>query len=188
MVAALLFISYYEREQTQLAANAINRAKGFVLAVDREFAATESALLALSTSHRLATGDLEGFHHRAVEAVANVRADSILVLDRTGQILLSTRRPYGNALPKVADPKLLERILETGKPGVSDLFLGPITGQHIFTVGVPVKIDESIAYSLNATFTHQQFMEVLEAHAFPPTWRVAITDGTNRIVARSHEI
>lgn len=188
VVAALLFISYYEREQTQLAANAINRAKGFVLAVDREFAATESALLALSTSHRLATGDLEGFHHRAVEAMANVRADSILVLDRTGQILLSTRRPYGNALPKVADPKLLERILETGKPGVSDLFLGPNTGQHIFTVGVPVKIDESIAYSLNATFTHQQFMELLEAHAFPPTWRVAITDGTNRIVARSHEI
>jgi len=188
VVAALLFISYYEREQVQLTANAVNRAKGFVLAVDREFAATESALLALSTSHRLATGDLEGFHHRAVDALANVRADSILVLDRKGQILLSTRRPYGEPLPKVADPRLLERILDTGKPGVSDLFLGPISGQQIFTVGVPVKIDESIAYSLNATFTHQQFMELLRAHAFPVTWRVAITDGANRIVARSHEI
>jgi diguanylate cyclase (GGDEF)-like protein len=188
LVAALLFISYYEREQIQLTANAVNRAKGFVLAVDREFAATESALLALSTSHRLATGDLEGFHHRAVEALPNVRADGILILDRTGQILLSTRRPYGEPLPKVADPKLLERILEKGKPGVSDLFLGPLTGQHIFAVGVPVKVDESIAYSLNATFTHQQFMELLKAQAFPVTWRVAITDGTNRIVARSHEI
>lgn len=99
LVAAPLFISYYEREQTQLTANAINRAKGFMLAVDREFAATESALLALSTSHRLATGDLEGFHHRAVEALANVRADSLLVLDRRGKILLSTRRPYGEVLP-----------------------------------------------------------------------------------------
>lgn len=116
VVSALLFISYYEREQTQLITNAVNRAKGFVLAVDREFAATESALLALSTSHRLATGDLEGFHHRAVEALPNVRADSILVLDRTGQILLSTRRPYGEPLPKVADAKLLERILEKGTP------------------------------------------------------------------------
>jgi diguanylate cyclase (GGDEF)-like protein len=31
-------------------------------------------------------------------------------------------------------------------------------------------------------------MELLRAHAFPVTWRVAITDGANRIVARSHEI
>lgn len=188
LVAALLFINYYDHEQIQLARNAINRAQGLVLAVDREFAATQSALLALSTSHRLATGDLEGFHRRAVEALANLRADSILVIDRSGQIVLSTRRPYGDPLPKIADPKLLEQILDTGKPGVSDLFLGPITNQRIFTVGVPVKIDDTIAYSLNAIFTHQQFMALLQAQAFPETWRVAIADSTNRIVARSHEI
>ncbi|WP_100409457.1 cache domain-containing protein [Acidovorax sp. 69] len=188
LVAAFLFVSYYEREQSQLSKNAINRAQGFVLAVDREFAATQSALFALSTSHRLATGDMEGFHRRALEALANVRADSILVLDRSGQILLSTRRPYGDSLPKVADPKLLERILETGEPGVSDLFLGPITNQPIFTVGVPVRIDGSIAYSLNAIFTYQQFMALLQAHAFPETWRVVITDSTHRVVARSHEV
>ncbi|HVL44619.1 MAG TPA: sensor domain-containing diguanylate cyclase [Acidovorax sp.] len=188
VVAALLFVSYYEREQLQLATNAVNRAKGFILAVDREFAATESALLALGTSHRLATGDLEGFHHRAMEALPNLRADSILVLDRNGQILLSTHRPFGDPLPKVADPKLLKRILETGRPGVSDLFPGPITHQRIFTVGVPVKIDDSVRYSLNATFTHQQFMALLKAQAFPPTWRVSITDSTVSIVARSHEV
>lgn len=77
---------------------------------------------------------------------------------------------------------------QTGKPGVSDLFVGPITNQRIFTVGVPVRLDDSIAYSLNATFTHQQFMALLQAQAFPETWRVAITDSTNSIVARSHEI
>lgn len=188
LVAGLLFLNYYEREQIQLSKSAINRAQSLVLSVDREFAAAQSALLALSTSHRLATGDLEGFHRRALEALANVRADSILVLDRSGQILLSTRVPYGDSLPKVADAKLLERILETGKPGVSDLFVGPITNQRIFTVGVPVRVDDSIAYSLNATYTHQPFMALLKANAFPETWRVAITDGNNRIVARSHEI
>lgn len=188
LVAALLFVSYYEREQGQLSQNSIHRAQDIVLAVDREFAATQSALLALSTSHRLATGDMEGFHRRAVEALANLQADSILVLDRSGQILLSTRVPYGSALPKVADPKLLQRILATGKPGVSDLFMGPITHRRIFTVGVPVKIDDSIAYSLNATFTPLQFMALLQAPAFPETWRVVIADGTGAIAARSHEI
>lgn len=188
LVATLLFLNYYEREQSQLSKNAINRAQGVVLAVDREFAATQSALLALSTSHRLATGDLEGFHRRAMEAVANARADSIMVLDRSGQILLSTRLPYGETLPKVAKPLLLKQMLDTGQPGVSDLFLGPIAKQLIVTVGVPVRIDDSIAYSLNATLAPEQFMALLKAQAFPETWRVAITDSSNRIVARSHDI
>lgn len=188
LVAALLFVNYYEREQRQLAKNAIHQAHGVVLAVDREFAATQSALLALGTSHRLATGDLAGFHRRAVDALVNVRADSILVLDRTGQILLSTRLPYGDPLPKVADPRLLRRILETGKPGVSDLFMGPIANRRIYTVGVPVKLDDAITYSLNATFTSQQLMALLEARGFPKSWRVVVTDSAGAIVARSHEL
>lgn len=188
MVAALLFLSYYEREQIQLAKSKINRAQALVLAVDREFAAAQSALLALSTSHRLATGDLEGFHRRALEALANLRADSILVIDRSGQILLSTHVPFGDPLPKVATPKLLARILEMERLGVSNLFMGPITKKHVFSVSVPVKLDESVIYSLNATYTPQQFMALLRANAFPETWRVAITDGNNNIVARSHEI
>lgn len=188
LMAALLFVSYYEREQSQLAKNSIHRAQDIVLEVDREFASTQSALLALSTSHRLATGDMASFHHRAVEALANLRADSILVLDRSGQILLSTRVPYGEPLAKVADPRLLERIVQTGKPGVSDLFMGPITHRRIFTVGVPVKVDDAIAYSLNATFTPTQFMALLQAQAFPETWRVVIADSTGSVAARSHEI
>ena len=54
LVAGLLFLNYYEREQIQLSKSAINRAQSLVLSVDREFAAAQSALLALSTSHRLA--------------------------------------------------------------------------------------------------------------------------------------
>lgn len=119
LVASLLFVNYYEHEQRQLSKNAINRAQGFVLAVDQEFAATQAALLALGTSQRLATGDLAGFHRRAVEVLANVRAESILVMDGSGQILLSTHRPYGDPLPKVANPLLLERILQTAESGRS---------------------------------------------------------------------
>ena len=188
LAAALLLINYYKREQVQIAHSAINRAQGMVLAVDREFAAAQAALLALSTSHRLATGDLAGFHGRAEEALANVRADSILLLDRSGQILLSTRAPYGGPLPRVSNPALLKRILETGKPGVSDLFVGPLTHQRIFTVGVPVKVDGAILYTLNAIFTPDQLLAVLRAHAFPETWRVAVTDSTDSVVARSHEL
>lgn len=130
--AVLLFVSYYERQREQLTNTAIDRARGVVFAVDREFAATQSALIALGTSHRLATGDLAGFHKRAVEVLSSLRADSILVLDTSGQIVLSTHLPYGEPLPKVKNPLLLQRILATGKPAVSDLFVGPISNPRIF--------------------------------------------------------
>lgn len=188
LMSALLLMGYYQHEQEQLAKNTINRAQSLAMAVDRELAATQSALLALGTSHRLATGDLAGFHRRATEALPNVRADNILVIDRDGQIVLSTRIPFGEPLPKVANPKLLRQIQETGQPGVSDLFMGPIAKRPVFTVAVPVTIDNAIVYTLNAVFTPEQFATLLSVQGFPESWRVAITDSSYHIVARSHEL
>ncbi|MEX8192393.1 diguanylate cyclase domain-containing protein [Comamonas guangdongensis] len=188
LVAGLLLVNYYKHEQRQLSISVLNQAQSLMLAVDREFAATQAALQALSTSHRLATGDLEGFHNRAEEVLENVQADSIVVVDPSGQLLLSTHLPYGAPLPKLKDRTLLNQILETGKPGVSNLFTGPIVNRPIFTVGVPVKIANTTAYSLNATFTSKQIMAVLQAHGFPDSWRVVVMDSTGHIVARSRDL
>ena len=178
-----------QREQVQLANAAIHRAQGVVLAVDREFAAAQSALWVLSTSQRLANGDLAGFHRRAVDVMANLRADSILVIDRGGQIVLTTRLPYGGpALPKVTDSSLLRKIVAEGQPAISDLSMGRIPPQRVVAVGVPIKQDETVAYSLNATFTPQQFVDLLQARAFPDSWRVAIVDSQGRVVARTHDL
>ncbi len=134
VVAAFLIFAFNEREQIQLTANAISQARAMVSAIDRDFARTQAALEALGTSRRLAGGDLQGFHARALEALKNIQADSVVVVDASGQLLLSTRRPFGEPLPKLASAPLLKRVLETGKPGVSDVHLGPVVGRYIYTV------------------------------------------------------
>jgi signal transduction histidine kinase len=183
-----LMLADYQRGQAQVVENNLSRARAVASAVDREFGNTQSALLALATSPQLSLNDLAAFHAQATVALSNLGAENIVLLDRTGQLLLTTARPFGEPLPKVANPLLLQRILKTGKPGVSDLFIGPIAGKLIYTIGVPVERDGSIAYSLNATASSTQLVRILAEQEFPESWRAAITDSAGSIVARTDEL
>ena len=188
VMVTFVILTYYQREQTHVSEGAISRARAVTSAVDREFGNVQAALLALATSPLLARNDLAGFHAQALAALSNFNAENIVLLDPTGQLLLTTARPFGTPLPRVANPVLLQRILKTGKPGVSDLFFGPVAGELIYTIAVPVKRDGSIVYSLNATVSPTQLLGVLAEQKFPESWRASITDSSASIVARTHEM
>jgi PAS domain S-box-containing protein len=187
-VAAALILNFYHKERAQLISNTIGRARAAIAAVDHDFGNATIALGALATSRMLLAGDLEGFHARATTVLASLPADSILVLDVDGKMLMSTRRPYGEPLPALASTPLLRRILASGRPGVSDLFVGPLNQQLIYTVGVPVRRDGRIVMTLNATATPAQLAHVLDEQQLPPTWRASVLDTSGRVVTRSHEM
>ena len=136
-VAVFLVLQFYENERAQIIAASVSRARAVMAQVDRNFDTTQAALRALATSRMLASGDLAGFHGRAQDVLHNLNADSILLLAPDGRILLSTRRPYGSALPQLTEMPLLKRTIATGQPGVSDLFVGPLAGGLLYTVAVP---------------------------------------------------
>src|SRR5450432_3977549 len=190
LVAWFLIVNFYDRERSQLTTNAIGRARALTLVVDREIATTQAALQALGTSNFLVNGDLDGFRSRAIEVLRNLQAENIVVVDATGQFLVSTRRPFGEPLQSLTNPALLKlrRILQTGKPGISDLFYGPIAGQPIFAISVPVQILGSTGYSLSATVSTTYLSSMLVERQFPPNWRGSIFDSSGTIVARTHDI
>lgn len=187
-VAAVIIVGFYHKERAQLISNTVARAHTMINAVDHDFSNTRVALSALGTSRMLSSGDLRGFHTRAVEALDNLHADSILALDTDGRMLMSTQRPYGAQLPVLASTPLLRRILADGQPGVSDLFTGPINKTLIYTVGVPIRRDGRIVMTLNATATPAQLAHVIAEQRLPPTWRASVIDTAGRVVARSHDI
>ena len=186
-VAGFLIVDFYTRERAQLLASTVGQARAIMAAVDAGFSRTEAALQALATSHQLQRGDLAGFHARAVEAQRNIEADGIILIDAGGGLLMSTRRAYGEPLPKLASIPLLKRILATGRPGVSNLFPAPVGGQLIYTIGVPVKHDGVFAMSLNATVSPAQLAALLAERKLPGSWRAAIIDGSGKVAARSHD-
>lgn len=188
LVSALLIYDFYRHERTQLTTNAISRARAMVSVVDRDFANIQAALQALSTSPSLANGDLGGFHAQAVSALRNMQAESIVVLGPTGRLLLSTSRNFEAPLPNLVNPPELMRFLETATPGVSDLFVGPLSGRLILLITSPVKRNGLLKYTLNATLAPSQLMRVLTEQRLPDSWRGVIIDSTGRAAARTHEI
>lgn len=188
IVASFMVFDFYQREHFQLIGNALSRARAMISMVDRQFASTQAALQALSTSGALARGELNVFHARAVEALAYIHADSIVVVNVEGQLLLSTSTPFGTSLPKLKSAPLLKRVLNTGKPGVSDLYAGPIVGYPIYTIGVPIHRDDATGFLLAATAAPVRLASILEEQRLPSNWRAAITDSAGSVVARSQDI
>lgn len=186
VMTSFVIWTYYQQEQIQVTRDAISRVRAVSSAIDREFDSLKASLQALATSPLLASNDLAGFQAHAIVALTNIDAESIELMDRTGQLLLSTARPFGTPLPVVPNPMLLQRILETDKSGVSDLFLGPIIREPVYTIDVPVMRDGSILYSLTATATPKQLIGVLAEQKLPVNWRAVIADNSGSIVARTH--
>lgn len=187
-VASFLIVNFYHQERAQLIDHTVSRARAVIAATDHDIESTQLALQALSSSAMLLKGDLAGFHQRASGLVGKLRADSIVLLDTNGTLLLSTRRPYGAPLAKLGRAPLLQRILASGQPGVSDMFIGPVVGKPICTVGVPVVRDGAIIMTLNAILTPDRLLHVLTEQKLPPNWRATVLDTQGRVVTRSHDM
>ncbi|MES2164253.1 MAG: ATP-binding protein [Pseudomonadota bacterium] len=188
VVTAFLIVHFYQRERAQLIDHTVSRARAVIAATDRDIASTQLALQMLSTSTMLLNQDLRGFHQRATGLVDQLGADSIVLLDTDGTLLLSTRRPYGAPLARLGRAPLLQRILASGRPGVSDMFIGPLNGRPIFSVGVPVQRAGATVMTLNAIFTPQRLQHVLGEQKLPANWRASVLDTEGRVVTRSREL
>jgi signal transduction histidine kinase len=189
VMVTFVMLTDYQRGQAQVAENTLSRARAVTSAVDREFGNTQAALLALATSPQLAKNDLAAFHTQAKAALLDIDgAKNITVMDRTGQILLTTDRLFGAVLPSASSPGILQRILSTGKPSVSDLYFDLESGDAAYTIAVPLKHDGAIIYLLSATLSTAQLLAVLTEQNFPGSWRASIIDSSASIVARTHEM
>jgi PAS domain S-box-containing protein len=187
IVAGLLLADIYQRGREQQIAATVARTKAVAAVLDSEFAATTSALRALATSRQLYDGDLAGFHARATDALADLHADLVALIDLDGKLLLSTRRPFGSALPVLPRTPLLKRIIASGQPGVSALFAGPKPAELLYAVGVPVRRDGQIVMTLNATSSTSQLDALLKAQQLPDSWRAGIIDSQGKVAVRSHD-
>jgi Phage integrase family len=75
-----------------------------------------------------------------------IQGTGIVLHDTTGQQLLSTNRPFGERLPRDTNTEMLNRVVATGKPQISDLIIGAVLRRPILSVGVPVLRDGRVAY------------------------------------------
>lgn len=185
LAVSLVAYDYYGRERNRMVRDSMGTARALMAAVDMELTGVKSALFALATSPHLSSANLAGFYGQAQEALKDQSFANIVLNEDGGRQVLNTLRRFGEPLPARGHPAELQRVFETGEAVISDLFLGPVVGKHYIAIGVPVRRDGKIRYSLNGGIDPQRLSALLGEQRLPPGWIGAVFDSQGTIVART---
>jgi len=108
-----------------------------------------------------------------------------VVVDRSYQQLIDTLKDFGTALPPTADPDTAQRVINSRRWQISNLFKGSISGRPVFNVEVPVLDAEDQTRYVLITFQAAHLVEVMKKTPLEAPWITGITDNKGVILARS---
>src|SRR3982751_3756734 len=161
VIAGVLVARQQALQREALEQSLLEGSRALSLAVDRQLASYQVMLETLTESEVLRRDDFPRLYEVARRVADRNGAVFISYFDATGRQIFNTIRPPGenlptpfkdargsadDARPPTGDDQSLKHVLETGRPAVSDLFLGLVAGRFIFTVNVPVFRDGKVAY------------------------------------------
>jgi PAS domain S-box-containing protein len=185
-LAVGLLVSYnYQDKRATVESHMLDTARALSLVVDRELASIQATLAALSTSPSLASGDFAAFHSQARAVLEQYPGADIILADANGQQLVNSFVPIGVPLPKRSVPDTVRRLHQTGKPSITNLFRGAVTGRPLISVDVPVFRNGRVVYDLALTTPTDHFGIVLSQQHLPSQWVGTIIDGNHVVVART---
>jgi two-component system sensor histidine kinase/response regulator len=185
LLSSYFIVSAYSQQKAYAIRDAQATARAVAVNLDRDLASVESGLRVLATSSALATDDLRGFHAQARMALPYQHISNYVLLDRTGRQRVNTLRPWGEPLPLNGGPPELQGVFETDRSVLTDVFIGPVTGQPILAMAVPVQHRGKTVYSLGAGLFPERIVGVLNSQNLPPEWIAAVLDSKGHITARS---
>ena len=184
LIAAAGFYSGYRAEQEAMDLRLQETVRALSLSLDREIEKNETAMRILALSPHIANGDFAAFHRQAREA-GLASPSWVALIEPGGEVRLNTRVPYGESLPDSRREGALLKVQETLKAQLSDLYIGPATGQTLISLDVPVIIDGKMAYVLSAAIGPEIFQRLITDQRIAHNWNAAVLDRSGRIVARS---
>ena len=176
--------AYYDGRD-KVTETTLQTAHAMTLVVERELVGLKSAAEALAFSHFLQTGDLAAFQAQATQVLRTTSGFAVVLSDSKGQQVVNTLKPYGVALPHGGNESLVTRVFATGKPAISDMYLGGVTKKPVVSISVPVVKDSKVVYALDIGLWPDEFSKLLLAQNIPNDWIVTIFDGSGTIVGRN---
>jgi signal transduction histidine kinase len=154
-------------------------------AVENDLRASIKSLQTLATSKRLDEDDLPAFYEEAARVRDLHRWSTIGLIDARGDHQLNVAQPPGSALPDLRDREYFKHVMATGRPYVSDLLRGRVTGTVDLGVAVPVVRDGRTRYVLFAGVDPAGFNAVFEAQRLPPHSIASLVSRDGMFIARS---
>ncbi|MEO5932517.1 MAG: PAS domain S-box protein [Duganella sp.] len=187
IAATVLILSLYYQGRESIEAATLHAARALMLAIDNELSRVEGVAFALATSPSLASGDLTSFAKQASSLPRYGPGTNLVLWDKNGHQLLNTVAHDATAARAFQLPDAVRQVFETGRPTISDLYTGPVTGRRLISVDVPVSPDGQVKYVLSSQIFGEQLQEILARQNIPQTWVVGVLDSRGIVVARTRD-
>jgi signal transduction histidine kinase/CheY-like chemotaxis protein len=186
-LASFAILRTVDDQRAQMQSNVQQMVEVTLAEIDREISAMQAELGVLATTPSLQMGNLMAFDRQMREALT-IRGTAIVLLDTKAQQLINTNQPFGGYLPRATNSEMLDRVVETGKPQISDLIIGAVLRRPVLTVGVPVFRDGTVAYVLVMVVGPEILSALLQEEVPSPGWTAAIFDRKGLTVARTRDL
>ncbi len=186
IVAALLSTYLYQLERGNMTAHAMDAVRSLLRVIEHDAHADIAALSVLATSRRLDSKNKASFYEKAQEVLSYTSGYTVMLSEPSGQQIVNLLRPYGAALPRRQNMQLLQSVLETHKPAVSDLFWGSVSERPIVALEVPVIRHGKAIYGLALGIDTGHLSELLRQQRLPEEWVISLFDRTGTIIAHNH--
>lgn len=184
-VAGTITLAYKECRRAEME-RAASIAVAMMRAVDAELERATLGLQVLAQSPSLQRGDISAFRAEALKTLPFQAGNNLVLSDPLGQQRMNTLLSEEAPLPRHNNPQLLQRVLQEGKPLVSDLFIGGVTRRPLVAVEVPVFVNEQPAFGLAMGFFPDRLASLVAGLRPRAEWVVSVFDSQGTIVARTH--
>jgi signal transduction histidine kinase/ActR/RegA family two-component response regulator len=172
-----------ERDALQ---TALDVSRALATAVDAELRSTSGVLQSLAFSDELDPPvHLDDFRALSRRVATDQAWRTVILTAPDGSVVMnSTQDPAPGQSLKVVDPASLRQALDTGRPVVGNVAVGP-QQRAAFAVRVPVLRGDKLLYVLSAVVPVERILAVVQGQQLPPSTVVAVYDAAGNRVARS---
>ncbi len=183
--AAVLLLQLWVGQRDQVRAQHEGAVNALATVVERELEGGIRRLELLASSPVLRTGAIDQYRTLAQNFLAlSPDWENIVLLDLSARQLFNLAAPADRALPPATDRAYARAIIDTGRPAVSDVFVGAVTGKPVVDLAVPVIHADRVRYVLAATLELGQLEAMLLKHVHENGVAVVL-DREHRIIRRS---
>jgi signal transduction histidine kinase/ActR/RegA family two-component response regulator len=184
-LAAVMAVQKVREGERQAALNALRETvRASALLVDGEIQRAIGALTALGQSDHLRTGNLQGFYEQAT-AINKPPHVWTLLFDESGTQILNTAVPFGTPAPAATATERVKTVLTTGRPLVSDLIVGPVSGKLLTTLYVPTREWGGRRYVVAQAFSVDHWRDTALQVMNGSQATIGVFDRTGRFISRN---
>lgn len=188
-VAILGYLEYsreraHLEENLQLAASALSEA----VTIELETVNTGTAMLAASNKELIERRDFSTLQENLSRAASRAKLiDHFTLLDPSGQQWLNTLLPLGAPLPISRNLDKFAPTFETGRPSISSLSVGTVSGRREIFFSYPIQEQGKTTYVFAAIISASSLSNILSSLPLPKDWLGNIFDSQGNIVARTRD-